>query len=129
MEDKEIKKLKEIIEEVEKIYSFNDYIWNYITKEDLMRLELDDLEDFFNELNGDNNITNVEVIYYHNAIDFLKENDISLRESLDLAMGFGYKIKDINSELLASLLRTQNNEDDYVEFVKEVIKQIEEYYN
>ena len=46
----------------------------------------------------------VEIVYYHKAMEYLMENDTSLTESLELASDIGYEAKDINSELLASLL-------------------------
>ncbi len=49
-----------------------------------------------------------EVIYYSNAIKYLMENDNSLQESLGLAHDLGYTADKINSELLATLLKQQN---------------------
>jgi DNA helicase TIP49 (TBP-interacting protein) len=45
-----------------------------------------------------------EIVYYHKAIDFLKENDPSLRDSVELAHDIGYEINALNSELLATIL-------------------------
>ncbi len=42
-----------------------------------------------------------EIIYYHNAMAYLSENDPSLRDSIAMAIELGFK--DINSELLATL--------------------------
>jgi len=60
------------------------------------------IESMREEINQD------EVIYYSNAMKYLIENDSSLRESMSLAADFGYSPKDINSELLATLLQQQN---------------------
>ena len=49
-------------------------------------------------------INSAEVIYYHNAIDILKEEDPSLKESLELSKDMGYDLDNINSELLATIL-------------------------
>jgi len=45
----------------------------------------------------------IEVIYYSKAIEYLQNNDESLMDSLAIAENFGYKMEDINSELLATL--------------------------
>jgi hypothetical protein len=50
----------------------------------------------------------VEIIYYSRAMEYLANNDNSLRESLGLASEMGYDPKDLNSEILASLLASQN---------------------
>jgi len=50
-----------------------------------------------------------DIIYYSTAMEFLTENDNSLQESMNIAQGLGYEPKDINSELLATLLNEQNN--------------------
>ena len=47
---------------------------------------------------------NSDIIYHAVAMDFLKEHDPSLRNSLEIAGEMGYGTKDLNSELLASLL-------------------------
>lgn len=53
-------------------------------------------------------ISDDEVIYYSNAIKYLSEHDASLSDSMALADELGYEIKNINSELLATLLMQQN---------------------
>lgn len=53
-----------------------------------------------------------EVIYYHNAIKYLSENDASLKESLGIAEELGYSISDINSELLATLLQQREMSEE-----------------
>ena len=50
-------------------------------------------------------ISEDEIIYYSNAMKYLSENDNSLRESMEIADELGYKPKNINSELLATLLQ------------------------
>ena len=63
-----------------------------------------------------------EIIYYNNAIGFLKEEDQSLRESLDIAQEYGYSIENINSELLATLLSQSRMMDE----VEDLLKLLEE---
>lgn len=67
----------------------------------------DELEDYntheiYQELQ-DNGFFDVEIIYYSKAIEYLKENDASLSESIDIATEYGYTLENINSETLASL--------------------------
>ncbi|MHA1228367.1 MAG: hypothetical protein ACTSPV_16665 [Candidatus Hodarchaeales archaeon] len=129
MDKKQIKQFKEIVKIEERSYDFNDLIFNWIEEEDLQEIKnIDDLRDFLYELNDDREITNAEVIYYHKAIKYLAENDSSLRESLDIAEEMGYSdLSKINSELLASLHLTQQNEEDYNEFVEDVIIECERF--
>ena len=61
-----------------------------------------DTHQIYEELQ-DNGFFNVEIIYYYKAIEYLKENDFSLCESLEIANEYGYTIENINSELLARL--------------------------
>ena len=56
-----------------------------------------------------------EVVYYYDAMQYLIKNDTSLKESLELADELGYSTKDLNSELLATLL-----------YQSELINEIEE---
>ena len=68
----------------------------------------------------DNNLLNVEIIYYANAMEYLMENDSSLQESMKIASDLGYDCKNINSELLASLLATENLREEFFELQSEV---------
>ena len=61
-----------------------------------------DTHQIYQELQ-DNGFFDVEIIYYYKAIEYLKENDSSLWESLEIAKEYGYTLENINSELLASL--------------------------
>jgi hypothetical protein len=71
---------------------------------------LSDFDSFFEYL-LDNNYTAVDIIYYTNAIDYLAENDKSLKESIDIALEYGLSLENINSELLASLLASRKLEE------------------
>tara|TARA_R100001230_G_C5639865_1_gene146180 strand:- start:543 stop:983 length:441 start_codon:yes stop_codon:yes gene_type:complete len=72
----------------------------------------------------DNGFFNVEIIYYSNAIEYLKENDSSFSESLEIAYELGYETQHLNSELLASLHASRKKEDDFNEFVYPELEKI-----
>lgn len=118
--------IKNIIKEQEKDYDFNDYITNYVSDEDIEACEtVEDVRELLEKANEDYAITDTEVIYYANAIAYLQENDPSLQESLKIASEYGYETKDLNSEKLASLLQSRNNQDDYMKFIENVCSEIE----
>ena len=66
-----------------------------------------------------------EIIYYANAIKYLRENDPSLQESLSIASEYGYECKNVNSELLATLLYQQELFEEW----HNISQEIEEYFN
>lgn len=82
--------------------------------------------DWLVDLLRDSNFFEIEVIYYRNAIDYLSENDASLRESLEIAEEYGYKAGDLNSEILASLLKSRNFEDEFFSNQTEIEQLFEE---
>ena len=63
---------------------------------------------------------NVEVIYYGRAIEYLQKEGPSLRESLEIADEMGYSLKDLSSEVLASLLASRRAEERYSELSDEI---------
>ena len=118
-------KILQVIEDKEKQYNFNDYVKNYIDEKELEEIkDTDALREYLENLNEDRSITDAEVIYYSNAMEYLGENDPSLNDSMELACDMGYELKNINSEVLASLLKSQNNGEDYQEFIDEVISEL-----
>ena len=70
-------------------------------------------------------INEVQIIYYASAINILKEEDQSLTESLDMASEYGYELKNLNSEILATLLIQSRCFDELSEYINEV----EELFN
>lgn len=67
-----------------------------------------------------------EVIYYGDAMEFLAKNDVSLCESLQLASEYGYSIESLNSEILASLLKSENCRNDFYSLEQEIQAIIDE---
>tara|TARA_R110002050_G_scaffold238573_1_gene374646 strand:- start:392 stop:730 length:339 start_codon:yes stop_codon:yes gene_type:complete len=70
-------------------------------------------------------INEEEIIYYHKAIDYLKENDNNLFESLSIANELGYNVINLNSELLATLLYQQNL---HLHWNEDIRNEIEQYF-
>lgn len=67
-----------------------------------------------------NNGFDVKVIYYDDAMDYLRRNDLSLRESLSLAHERGFTTDNLNSEILASLLKTENVREEFYQLEDEI---------
>ena len=65
----------------------------------------------------DNGFFTVEIIYYYKAMEYLKENDTSLSESIEIANEYGYTLEGLNSETLASLHASRERENKFYEFV------------
>lgn len=81
-----------------------------VMPEDLKELEsVDEVEEYLQ----DNGLFDVEIIYYTKAMDYLHEHDNSLQISLGLAHDMGYTIDKVNSELLASLLASENMREEF----------------
>ena len=102
--------------QTQKIVDFLTEIENDTKIEILNNIQLCDidLEDVFYSIYNaidENNGFDIEIIYYSNAIEYLKRNDNSLMESIEIALEYGYELKNINSELLASLLASQNSRE------------------
>jgi len=87
--------------------------------------DLTDVNDLFDDLQ-ENGYFNEEVIYYSSAIRYLKENDPSLCESLEIATEYGYEAKNLNSELLASLHASQKKENTFFE---DIAPELENLFN
>ena len=69
-----------------------------------------------------------EILYHHTALEFLKDHDPSLKKSLTLASDFGLELKNLNSEILASLLKQDlfrdaiNDNDEDLEIIFELLQ-------
>lgn len=100
-----------------------DYLESYdiIRAIDMYNIDCgDDIESTLDKVDDYDNFQQ-EVIYDHKAMEFLSDNDNSLSESLRLAEELGYGVSDLNSELLASILKTQYCIDEWYE-VKDAIQ-------
>jgi hypothetical protein len=105
--------LKTQIEEFLKSLNIDNLeIMDYVDIEDI------DMNNAFDSIYGqidDAGGFNVEIIYYSNAIEYLSENDKSLMDSIGIALEIGYTLENINSEVLASLLASENARNDFQE--------------
>ena len=86
---------------------------NYYLKEDIYE-DIDTIREDIEEC------LNVEIIYYSYAIKYLEENDPSLNQSLSIASEYGYELESLNSEVLASLLASENEREMWCEFENEL---------
>lgn len=106
--------------------SIANFLLGLKTEVDILNcIELDEIDienayDSIYEKIEDNNGFDIEIIYYSNAIAYLKENDPSLNESLEIASEYGFELKSLNSEVLASLLASRNARDEFYELQSEI---------
>lgn len=87
-----------------RIISLPDDLAALVNKSELEDLnDLDAIQEYMQE-----RISEQDIIYYSAAMRYLNENDNSLTESLGLAADFGFELKNLNSETLATILYQQN---------------------
>lgn len=67
----------------------------------------------------------IDVIYYHQAMEYLSEHDNSLKTSFLLAAEQGYELSSLNSETLASILKSENVREEFYSEKSE----IEEFFD
>ena len=110
-------KIETFFAELDSQIDLNDNIINYV---DIDAIDNYDAFTSIYEMINDNGGFDIEVIYYSNAIKYLQENDPSFRDSLEIASELGYEVKNLNSEILASLLKSQNVRDEFLDFRDEI---------
>ena len=114
-------KIEAFLNSLDAKIEINDNLINYVDIENI------DFSDAFNsiyDMVNDKGGFDIEVIYYANAIKYLHENDASLHESLEIAAEYGYELKNLNSEVLASLLASRNSQESF----HDVRYEIEEFF-
>jgi len=87
---------------------------------DIENIDLNNAYQSIYDMIDSNSGFQIDIIYYNKAISYLQENDPSLKESLSIAEEYGYSLLNINSELLASLLASQNARDDFADLESEI---------
>lgn len=110
-------KIKAFLNSLDAKIEINDKLINYV---DIYEIDNNDAFYSIYEMVDENGGFDIEVIYYSNAIKYLQENDPSLNESLEIAAEYGYDLKNLNSEILASLLKSQNVRDEFFELRDEI---------
>ena len=78
---------------------------------------MEGLQEYFYNIDDYHQITTIEVIWYYNAIQYLASNDASLNYSIELATDSGFELKDINSELLASLVQSAEAREEFINWI------------
>lgn len=107
---------KEIILE---LFDYHDNLKAFIDLEYILNnKDIEDIEELTEAIQED--INYADIMYYYEAMEYLKENDISLIRSLTLANNLGYSPKDLNSEILASLLLQDDLNDELILFINSV---------
>ena len=101
-----------------------------ITEDNNFDIDLANLncnEDNFDEFNDKvyEAISDEYVGYYSEAMKYLAREDCSLSQSLEIASEYGYDTKDLNSELLATLLYQKRLQQQWYE----IGDQVEELFN
>lgn len=81
--------------------------------------EITDFEELQEELE-ENDFFNVEIIYYYKAANYLLEHDPSFTESLEIAEEYDFQVKNLNSEVLASLHASQSLREDFYQLEEEI---------
>ena len=109
-----------------------DFIANLSTEIDVLNLiDIENINhsDAYNsiyEMISENAGFDIDIIYYYDAINYLKDNDNSLKFSIEIALDYGYTLESVNSELLASLLASQNAQEQFSELQNEINEFFEE---
>ena len=88
----------------------------------LNHVNVDEITDFYSLLGQieESGGFDIEIIYFSAAMEYLTNNDTSLSESMALAADLGFTPENINSELLASLLASQNARQGFEELETEI---------
>ena len=87
---------------------------------------MESFEEFRNAIE-DNGGFDFEIIYYSNAIEYLMHNDPSLTESMALASEYGYEVSRLNSEILASLLKSSIEREKFYKIEDEFTELFESF--
>jgi hypothetical protein len=108
---------------ITRVDKIEEFLGNLDTTIDILSMvnaedinSFDDLYDKLDDCRG----FEVEIIYYSNAMEYLRMHDTSLMCSMEIAEECGYTLSSINSELLASLLASSVCRDEFMELKSEI---------
>ena len=110
-------RIEEFINSLDAKLEINDNLINYI---DIKEIDFSDAFNSIYDMVNDKGGFDIEVIYYSNAIKYLQENDASLHQSLEIASEDGFELKNLSSEVLASLLATRNSQEGFEDLREEI---------
>lgn len=105
-------------QEIKEIFESYKTLNSYISFYDIFNHDPESMNQVIEEI--ETLIFQTEVVYYSTAIDILKNNDVSLRESLQIAEEYGYSPKNLNSEILATLLIQKYLQEDATKLIEEI---------
>ena len=104
--------MKNLKEELSGLFTDNLEVMDYLT---YFKIEKTTCYEDFEEYLENSNVFDVDIIYYSTAMEYLAENDASLKESLELANELGYSLDNLSSEVLASLHASNKLREDFAE--------------
>lgn len=106
--------------EIKEIFQNGNYSFleNSIDLNYVLNSQCKDLDGFSELLN--HYINEHEIIYYSVAMEFLRDNDTSLRESLEIAEEYSYRPKYLSSEILATLLFQKYAHEEGQKLIEEI---------
>ena len=117
---KSVKEIRAFLTELQESNNLDlrDNLQNCFSDEELEELDQDNPTDCYqalSELLDEGGYFDIEIIYYARAMEYLSENDPSLKDSLEIASEMGYTLDNLNSEILASLLASRLECDRFYE--------------
>ena len=98
-------------------------VLNYV---DIDNIDFEIAYDSIYNMICDNNGFDIEIVYYSKSMKYLMENDPSLQESLNIADELGFDVQSLNSEILASLLISENVKNEFYQLEDEINEFFEE---
>ena len=107
--------LQQVLEDDDEL-DICEYIYRWDTPDEVIEYVKDNEREIIDR--------QAETIYYSDAIDYLKENDRTLTESLELAKNAWYDLENLNSCILATLLKTEN--ENYYWTFQDAMERLEE---
>ena len=122
MNTTQLKQLNELFEKNNLDLDLPEYYCGDLTCSQFPPVENDTISNF-DDLHFvllEDSFLDVEIIYYYKAIKYLTENDPSLCKSLELADDLDFELKNLNSELLASLLASHNLQESFFDLESEI---------
>lgn len=118
--------------QTERIFNFLSNLDTEICVTDYVNIEDIDFENAYSSILDKIDYEggfDVEIIYYGSAMDYLRKNDPSLNESLGLAHEMGFSLYKLNSEILASLLASENARTSFYELDSEINEFFQSMYD